>query len=89
MVSASSVEKDSETLPELDWRGGIPEYWLVDARKARLEFDIFRQESDGDRAVRKQGGWMKSRVSSPEKHPQFKQWLEAALKAGSERNPPE
>ncbi len=62
VVSASSVEKDTEILPELYWRAGIPEYWLVDARKARLEFDIFRHESDGYAAVRKQGGWIKSRV---------------------------
>jgi Uma2 family endonuclease len=61
-VSASSVEKDSEILPELYWRAGIPEYWLVDARKARLEFDIFRHEPDRYKAVRKQAGWIKSRV---------------------------
>jgi Uma2 family endonuclease len=62
VVSASSVEKDNETLPDLYWRAGIPEYWLVDAREDRLEFDIFRFESDGYKAVRKQAGWLKSRV---------------------------
>ena len=62
VVSASSVEKDTEILPELYWRAGIPEYWLVDARKARLEFEIFRHGSDGYAAARKQGGWIKSRV---------------------------
>jgi Uma2 family endonuclease len=62
VVSASSVEKDKETLPELYWRAGISEYWLVDARADALEFDIFRHESDGYTAVRKQGGWLKSRV---------------------------
>ena len=62
IVSASSVEKDTETLPDLYWRAGIPEYWLVDAREARLEFDIFRHESDGYVAMRKHGGWIKSGV---------------------------
>ena len=62
IVSASSVEKDTVTLPDLYWRAGIPEYWLVDARADRLEFNIFRYESDGFAAVRKQGGWLKSRV---------------------------
>ena len=62
VVSASSVEKDTEILPELYWRAGIPEYWLVDARKARLEFEIFRYGADGYAAARKQGGWIKLRV---------------------------
>jgi Uma2 family endonuclease len=62
VVSTSSVEKDTETLRDLYWRAGIPEYWLVDARADRLEFDIFRRESNGHAAVRKPGGWIKSRV---------------------------
>jgi Uma2 family endonuclease len=62
IVSSSSVEKDTITLPDLYWRTGIPEYWLVDARSARLQFDIFRHEPDGYAAVRKQGGWLKSQV---------------------------
>jgi Uma2 family endonuclease len=62
VVSTSSVEKDTETLRDLYWRAGIPEYWLADARADRLEFDIFRHEAEGYVAVRKQGGWLKSRV---------------------------
>ena len=62
VVSASLVEKDTETLPDLYWRAGVPEYWLVDARTDRLEFDIFRHEPAGYAAVRKQAGWLKSRV---------------------------
>jgi Uma2 family endonuclease len=62
VVSVSSVVKDTETLLDLYWQAGIPEYWLADARKARLEFDIFRREPDGYAAVRKQAGWIKSRV---------------------------
>jgi Uma2 family endonuclease len=62
VVSASSVEKDRDVLPELYWRAGIPEYWLVDGRGDDLEFQIFRRDSGGYTAVRKQGGWLKSRV---------------------------
>jgi Uma2 family endonuclease len=62
IVSTSSLEKDTETLPDLYWRAGIPEYWRVDARGDRLEFEIFRHGSDGYVAVRRQGGWLKSRV---------------------------
>ena len=62
VVSTSSVEKDTETLRTLYWRAGIPEYWLVDARGDCLDFDILRFHSDGYAAVRKRGGWLKSRV---------------------------
>ena len=62
IVSSSSVEKDTVTLPDLYWRAGIPEYWLVDARSSRLQFDIFQWQSDGYAAVRKQGGWILSQV---------------------------
>jgi Uma2 family endonuclease len=49
-------------LPDLCWRAGIPEYWVVDARADRLEFDIFGRRSDGYAPTRKQAGWLKSRV---------------------------
>ncbi len=62
VVSASSVEKDTETLRDLYWRARILEYWLVDARADRLEFSIHRHDSNGYTAVRKQAGWIKSRV---------------------------
>jgi len=62
IVSASSVEKDKGTLVDLYWRAGIPEYWVVDPRAARLEFDIFRHVAGGYEATRRQGGWLKSGV---------------------------
>jgi len=62
VVSVSSVEKDKVILPDLYGRAGIPEYWVVDARADRLEFDIFRYEADGYAPTRKQAGWLKSRV---------------------------
>jgi Uma2 family endonuclease len=62
VVSDSSVEKDTVTLPGLYWRAGIPEYWLVDARGKRLRFDILRRAARKYAAVRKQGGWVKSAV---------------------------
>jgi Uma2 family endonuclease len=62
IVSSSSVEKDTVTLPDLYWRAEIPEYWLIDARSSRLQFDIFQWQSDRYAAVRKQGGWIQSQV---------------------------
>jgi Uma2 family endonuclease len=62
VVSNSSVEKDTVTLRELYWQAGIKEYWLVDARAEKLEFDILRHTAKGYVATRKQGGWIKSTV---------------------------
>ncbi len=62
VVSDSSVEKDTEVLRDLYWKAGIREYWLVDARGDRLDFQILRHTSRGYSSVRKTGGWMKSAV---------------------------
>jgi len=47
VISRSSVQKDTEILPELYWRAGIPEYWLIDARSANPSFEILRHGSEG------------------------------------------
>lgn len=62
VVSTSSVHKDNVELRQAYWEAGIPEYWLVDARKEPLKFDILRYGSKGYTATRKQDGWMKSAV---------------------------
>jgi Uma2 family endonuclease len=60
VVSNSSARKDYETLRAAYWEAGIPEYWLVDARRESLHFEILKRGSKGYTAVRKQGGWLKS-----------------------------
>ena len=60
VVSDSSVEKDTETLRDLYWKAGIPEYWLVDVRGEELTFEILRHTAKGYTTTRKQGGWIKS-----------------------------
>lgn len=62
VVSRSSQRKDPVVLRKLYWEAGIPEYWLVDARKEPLRFDILRYKPKGYVAVRKQDGWIKSAV---------------------------
>jgi hypothetical protein len=62
IVSTSSVKKDKITLPPLYWQAQISEYWLVDVRGERQEFDIFRHAAKGYVPARKQGGWVKSSV---------------------------
>ena len=62
VVSRSSVEKDNEVLREAYFQAGVREYWLVDARKPPLKFDILRPGKSGFVAVRKRGGWIRSDV---------------------------
>ncbi len=62
VVSDSSVEKDNDVLMDLYWKAGIREYWLVDARGERIEFQILRHTARGYVATRPSGGWRKSAV---------------------------
>jgi hypothetical protein len=62
VVSQASEEKDTAWLPEIYWKAGIPEYWLIDARKLPLTFAIYRHTAKGYVAARKQDGWVKSAV---------------------------
>jgi Uma2 family endonuclease len=62
VVSGSSVKKDNVFLREAYWEAGIPEYWLVDARGDRLEFQILKHGAKGYTETRKVGGWVKSSV---------------------------
>ena len=64
VVSDSSVEKDNDVLMDLYWKAGIREYWLVDARGERIEFQILRHTARGYVATRPSGGWRKSAVFS-------------------------
>jgi Uma2 family endonuclease len=62
VVSYNSVRKDTQQLRRGYWLAGIREYWLVDARKEPLVFDILRHTPKGYRATPKKGGWIKSAV---------------------------
>ena len=81
VVSRHSVRKDTKVLRNLYWRAGIPEYWLVDARKNPPQFDILRWTERGYSSTRRRQGWLKSKVfgrsflleTKPDRlgHPQF------------------
>ena len=60
VVSDSSVRKDCELLREAYWKAGIREYWLVDARGEKLDFQILKHTSKGYSPIRTVGGWIKS-----------------------------
>lgn len=40
VISTSSLKKDTEVLPDLYHKAGISEFWLVDARRNPLQFEI-------------------------------------------------
>jgi len=62
VVSTSSVEKDTEVLPDVYWRAGSPEYWLVDARGDEPTFDILRHSSNGYVETQRRSRWLRSEV---------------------------
>jgi Uma2 family endonuclease len=62
VVSRNSVEKDTEWLLEKYHEAGIPEYWLIDARNAEIQFDIFRHTPKSYQATKRSAGWLKSNV---------------------------
>jgi Uma2 family endonuclease len=62
VVSRSSVWKDTDWYMTWYWNAGIEEYWLIDARKASIDFTIHRRDAKGYHPVRKVGGWTKSPV---------------------------
>jgi Uma2 family endonuclease len=62
VVSPSSENKDRVVLRQAYWEAGIREYWLVDARREPLSFDILRHGARGYTATRKSQGWIRSAV---------------------------
>jgi Uma2 family endonuclease len=62
VVSNSSVTKDTRTLRRAYYRAGIREYWLIDARGARIDFQILVCGKRGYVAAPSKGGWQPSPV---------------------------
>jgi Uma2 family endonuclease len=42
VVSRTSVRKDTKRLPRLYFAAGIPEYWIIDARRDAIDFRILK-----------------------------------------------
>jgi Uma2 family endonuclease len=62
IVSQGSVTKDKRDLRQAYHQAGIREYWLVDARGAEIEFQIFHWRKAGYVSATGNDGWLRSRV---------------------------
>lgn len=62
VVSPSSVRKDTRLLPAAYFRAGVREFWLVDARSSKLEFQIFIWREAGYAPSSPNDGWLSSAV---------------------------
>jgi Uma2 family endonuclease len=62
MVSRSSVKKDTEKLLQAYHRAGIPEYWLLDARGERVNFQILQHRKSRYFATKRKDGYQWSNV---------------------------
>ena len=62
LTCVGAARKEIDAVAEHYWEAGIREYWLVDARKEPLVFDILRHTPKGYRTTPKKDSWMKSNV---------------------------
>jgi Uma2 family endonuclease len=60
IVSDSSVYKDTVSLKENYFRAGVHEYWVVDARHEKVDFQILIRGTTGFVPQPRRGGWVTS-----------------------------
>ncbi len=62
VVSPESVLKDKELLRRLYFDAGVQEYWLIDARGERIEFEVLQRGARSFRRAPSKAGWRASSV---------------------------
>lgn len=62
ILSQSSDAKDLKWLPELYFAAGVKEYWLVDARGDKCEFEIFKRGLKGFVPTPRRKGLLRSKA---------------------------
>jgi Uma2 family endonuclease len=62
IVSKHSVRKDTKLLKEKYHRAQVTEYWLIDARGRRIDFQIMRWEKENYAPAPKRGEWQWSGI---------------------------
>lgn len=68
VVSDSSEEKDTQLLRAKYFAAGIPEYWLIDARGAAIDFQVLVPGANGYEGAKRDEAWQWS--------PTFSRWFE-------------
>jgi Uma2 family endonuclease len=62
VVSDNSENKDTDLLVHAYHKAGVREYWLIDARRDEIDFQLLVWEKSGYRAVEPRDGWLASPV---------------------------
>lgn len=62
IVSDGSESKDFVALRAAYSKAQIPEYWLLDARRDAISFDILRHTAEGYQATVLEDGWVRSEI---------------------------
>jgi hypothetical protein len=62
IVSNGSVKKDKRDLRQAYHQGGVREYWIIDARREEIDFQILHWRKSGYAAAPNKAGWRHSRV---------------------------
>jgi Uma2 family endonuclease len=62
IISRSSVGKDTKRLRQAYHRAAVPEYWLINAFKADIDFQILHYTPADYVAAARRGGWQRSKV---------------------------
>jgi len=62
IVSDGSVKKDKVELREAYHKAGVREYWIIDARSPKVDFQILHWRKTGYVAAPHKDGWQRSRV---------------------------
>lgn len=62
IVSDSSVTKDNKVLRAAYHAAGIPEYWLIDARRDEIDFQLLQWVESGYEPTTSSEGWLRSDV---------------------------
>jgi Uma2 family endonuclease len=62
VLSPKSVRKDTVVLRDKYFRAGVREYWLIDARRTVIDFQILNPGRTGFEAQPRRGGWSPSAV---------------------------
>jgi Uma2 family endonuclease len=62
IVSDGSVKKDKRDLRETYHQAGVREYWIIDARGDKIDFQILHWRKTGYAAAPHKDGWQRSRV---------------------------